>query len=141
MEKLELKHLAPYLPYGLEIDLSPLDHMNLDSLLNNKVSYVDDYMNAYIKLKPSMDFAVSSHHSFSLSTCKPILRPLSDLIKEVEHDGERFVPRSKFYGNPTDVTINQMPYAVVQKILSWHFDIFGLIEKGLAIDINTIKKG
>ncbi len=30
-------------------------------------------------------------------------------------------------------------YEVWQKLLEMHFDIFGLIEKGLAIDINTLK--
>jgi hypothetical protein len=27
----------------------------------------------------------------------------------------------------------------VQKLFEWHFDVFGLISKGLAIDINTLK--
>jgi len=27
-----------------------------------------------------------------------------------------------------------------EKLISWHFDVFGLIEKGLAIDINTLKE-
>ncbi len=30
------------------------------------------------------------------------------------------------------------PYEVMEKLLSWHFDVFSLIEKGLAIDINTL---
>ena len=34
--------------------------------------------------------------------------------------------------------IESMPYAIVSKLLEWHFDIDGLIEKGLAIDINTL---
>ena len=29
-------------------------------------------------------------------------------------------------------------YQEMCKLLEWHFDIFGLIEKGLAIDINTL---
>jgi hypothetical protein len=31
------------------------------------------------------------------------------------------------------------PYWIIQKLLSWHFDVFGLIEKKLAIDINTLE--
>ena len=34
--------------------------------------------------------------------------------------------------------INNTSYLVFQKLLEWHFDVFGLIEKGLAIDINTL---
>ena len=29
-------------------------------------------------------------------------------------------------------------YGIIERLLEWHFDIFGLIEKGLAIDINTL---
>jgi hypothetical protein len=25
------------------------------------------------------------------------------------------------------------PYDIVQKLISWHFDVFGLIDKGLAV--------
>ena len=31
-----------------------------------------------------------------------------------------------------------MSYGLVSKLIEWHFDVFGLIEKGLAIDINTL---
>ena len=30
--------------------------------------------------------------------------------------------------------IDYLPYGVVNKLAEWHFDVFGLIEKGLAID-------
>ena len=29
-------------------------------------------------------------------------------------------------------------YAMYEKLTEWHFDIFGLIPKGLAIDINKL---
>ena len=32
----------------------------------------------------------------------------------------------------------QEPKNDYEKLFEWHFDIFGLIEKGLAIDINTL---
>lgn len=35
------------------------------------------------------------------------------------------------------LTANQM--LLWQKLFEWHFDVFGLIEKGLAVDINTIE--
>lgn len=31
-------------------------------------------------------------------------------------------------------------YWIIEKLLSWHFDIFGLIDKGLAVDINKLEK-
>ncbi|NIV12884.1 MAG: hypothetical protein GWN62_16865 [Aliifodinibius sp.] len=84
------------------------------------------------------------------NTHKPILRPLSDLTKEIEHNGERFIPiknigkTSTFYGDTPICNIEKdyRLWAVweFEKLLEWHFDIFGLIEKGLAIDINTTSK-
>ena len=38
------------------------------------------------------------------------------------------------------IDLKYLPYGVVEKLLEWHFDIFGLLEKGLAVDINTINK-
>lgn len=76
-----------------------------------------------------------------------ILRPLSDLTKEIEHNGEKFVPHTKLGGRPnlTDYDIdylskkiNVMSYGLITQLIEWHFDVFGLIEKGEAIDINTI---
>lgn len=33
----------------------------------------------------------------------------------------------------------QWDYQTVQWLISMHFDVFGLIEKGLAVDINSIE--
>ena len=85
---------------------------------------------------------------------QPILRPLSDLTKEIEHNGEKFVPiRKLLEANSFNLEkmeteyINsfaksmveiQMAYDDAQLLLRWHFDIFGLIEKDLAVNINTL---
>lgn len=95
-----------------------------------------------------------------------ISRPLSDLTREITHNGETFVPVECFeigdgendsqeydHGNTKLISTlkamaehelhedaTYLPYGVVQKLLSWHFDLFGLCEAGLAIDINTLTK-
>ena len=130
--KLEQKHIAPYLPYGLKIMV---------------VGY--NRLNAIVSLTPS--------YLADTTGVKLILRPLSDLTKEIEVNGERFVPDLWF--NNTEYTdffeddflrgitrrergynIKQCSFRVIQKLLEWHFDIFGLIEEGLASDINTLQK-
>lgn len=91
--------------------------------------------------------------------CKPILRPLSDLTKEIEHNGEKFVPveflNSELitidYFEDTDHYeylmswinsvdkshhINFLPFGLIQKLLEWHFDIFNLREKDCCIYYN-----
>ena len=83
-----------------------------------------------------------------VSVIKLILRPLSDLTKEIEHNGERFVPIEYFLGDDDVLILNAvqindlsyLPYNLIQKLLSWNFDIFGLIESGLAVNLNEIEK-
>lgn len=139
--KLELKHLAAYLPYGIRMYMNKADNTyTLHGLKkNNGIMKLISYTNSDV---------------FS-DECKPILRPLSDMTKEIEINGEKFVPNeliSKAMFTKSQNTdfvrlknqiannkIHQLPYDVSQILLSWHFDIFGLIDAGLAIDINTLK--
>tara|TARA_R110000851_G_scaffold92662_4_gene202159 strand:+ start:1195 stop:1563 length:369 start_codon:yes stop_codon:yes gene_type:complete len=121
--KLELKHLAPYLPYGLSI--------------KNSIGKV-------IELTV-MDFGYHLDKGF-----KPILRPLSDLTKNdialiTEYsDIENVVfsgnPSSLYFTNTEEKTYLDDYVDSLNYLYSRHFDIFGLIDKGLATDINTIKQ-
>jgi hypothetical protein len=149
--KLELKHLAPYLPYGLKFSV-------------NSVLYPKITMTGFREL-----YVYGNYHgtnlSFMYGFVKPILRPLSDLTKEITHNGQTFVPmkwmesninKSISFYQPLNKelsleieiitenysqTINLYDgYICTQKLQEWHFDVFGLIEKGLAIDINTLNK-
>lgn len=140
MEKLELKHLAGYLPYGLkakdintkEVRIVTLFHFTYDM---NTVGY-----NHLL------------HEGLLLSKHLPILRPLSDLTKEIELNGEKFVPINELksqcsyaVGCELDKFIvyknyGDMHYWIIKKLYEWHFDIHGLIEKGLAIEINTLNQ-
>lgn len=84
-----------------------------------------------------------------------LLHPLSDLTKEIEHKGERFIPVLKLLeANCFD--INENPLELIEKykgiyfdidllslsdallLIEYHFDICGLIEKGEAIDLNRL---
>lgn len=143
--KLELKHLAPYLPYGLRIILPKSGRIIVVAGL---LEVVDEGI-----LVRDVD---GSWLGLGLWHFTPILRPLSDLTKEIEHNGERFVPKRvlkempdpiggfhtdrlmTIVENPQKWSIEVANYAVVQKLIEWHFDVFGLIENGLAIDINTL---
>ncbi len=135
--KLELKHLAPYLPYGLKVRrdyelMSPPPTKH--SVMLTVQGIHDD------GILTTLEFG-----AVKFSECKPILRPLSDLTKEIEHNGEKFVPFEKvgiWEGKrPLKHTgrILCWPYEAIEDLISWHFDVFNLIENNLAIDINTIK--
>lgn len=119
--RLELKHLAPYLPYRLMVQYKP--------------HFSDDFK---IKELCTTSVAFSLHKQD-----KPILRPLSDLTKEIEVNGEKFVPIEEFekagYIFPlNEDNFHNLPFGIVNILLKWHFDIYGLIENDLAIDINTL---
>lgn len=142
-EKLELKHLAPYLPYELVINCDFKDgsvwNCKLEALSGDE-AFLD-----------GCDWEYETNNDF-----KPILRPLSDLTKKIEHNGEIFVPidylknnYSGFYFASTPELLiirkNTNLYLSLQwsvefynKLLEWHFDVFYLIEKGLAIDKNKL---
>jgi len=132
--KLELKHLSGYLPYGLEMYWE-------DNQYRPQESWELKY--------ESVDFVLNNQN-------KPILRPLSDLTKEIEVNGEKFVPliellrlsnfdvsrmKTKEQLEYEDVFCNMdfISFKDAQKLLEWHFDIYNLIENNLAIDKNTIK--
>jgi hypothetical protein len=137
--KLELKHLAGYLPYRLKI----------------KTYYGWDTMSTL-----SEDCVNTDHENYYYYNCsgidsfKPILRPLLDLTKEIEVNGEEFVPMNWYYNKNAFkdsflemqdhikdmLKLETCPQCIFQKLLEWHFDIYGLIDAGLAIDINTLNK-
>lgn len=172
--KLELKHLAPYLRHKLKmifegkrgriIELSCLSFNSLGE------TFSDGRGGMWI----------------DRSGFKPILRPLSDLTKEIHHDCKYFIPLIEIFEicaggyysiDNVLIEINNKVYKIstsidelrfdtedkyfimecldlegnnwlkpfnqlelFEKLFEWHFDIFGLIEKGLAIDINTLKQ-
>ena len=187
--KLELKHIAPYLPYGLKMKFTSTNEV--DKLSNEDI--------VILKQIDEGGICVNGYKTNNKSY-KPILRPLSDLTKEIEVNGEKFVPiveLAKIHGidfeiktikteygtivcyseislHPTDNTpfsreffeldlsdccfdfgfeifgenefdICETSYFPIrnqlelfQKLFEWNFDVFGLIEQGLAIDINTL---
>ena len=138
MEKLQLKHLAPYLPYNIEVKNISLDEQcfAIGGISTMNIYSIKNVLNGKIK---------------------PILRPLSDLTKEIEFNTEKFIPIDWFQNEETNTDdyfdgniwveylfnnenhgVEFIPYGMMVKLFEWHFDVFGLIDKGLAIDINTL---
>lgn len=120
MEKLTLKYLAPYLPYGLKIsyvernEIHSLDVCNLMAICNKQ------------------------------EHLKPIFRPLSEFV-DINSDSMKELNADI----STQIDLNELAikykhhtscyYSTLQFCFENHIDVFGLIEKGLAIDINTLK--
>ena len=156
MKKIELKHLVPYLPYELKVKIGETLH-SLDGIYNELVN--DSYTvhtSTYID-NENYEYEIKNNEFF-----KPILRPLSDLNKIIEFNGYSFIPLVELntkalglhkyrlfidkegktrllcdYHKGFDVSTGEQ---AKETLISWHFDVFGLINKGLAIDINTLKE-
>lgn len=127
---LTIKHLAAYLPYGLKIQGQTHGEIQEMTGLNSGVVMINH------NTKGWADF-------FDI---KPILRPLSDIEKQIDHNGEKFVPMERLtnmafvnYEMGLLTIDKDMSLKDYFKLLKWHFDVFGLIENGAAIDINTLK--
>jgi hypothetical protein len=125
--KLEIKHLAPYLPYGLK--MYNVEQKTIHELTIAHQTFDTKSVGMYPLLKN--DF---------ISTFKPILHPLSDILKSCNsfldfgsynnEFREEFVQDIKFKTNS---------YLSMVFLLEMQFDVFNLIENGLAIDVNTLE--
>lgn len=154
--ELELKHIAPYLPYGLKALVLDL-RFGIGDLFLDKITGIYEDL---VTFNDSPDWYFDSDENDT--EIKLALRPISDLTKEIEHNGEKFIPLRKleelfpcveFYNDDelsylfsdTDcrgeffhsIELN-LTLEISSKLFEWHFDVFNLLENGLAIDINTI---
>ena len=133
MKTLELKHLAIAMANGQEVE------------------YFDDervilHMDLKIVELRDNDMTIANgeyQYDVSFDDVRLVCRPPSQLTQEIEHNGEKFVPCRKMisYGfhhsfwTLTDEFDYKILYAIdLEKLLEWHFDVFGLIEQELAIE-------
>lgn len=87
MKTLILEHVAPYLPYGLKWTLQELMTFTMTGITKETL-YTKEGSVLNWKKHPDLPQALF-----------PLLHPWSDLTKEIEHNGERFVPILKFLNN------------------------------------------
>ncbi|HET8886813.1 MAG TPA: hypothetical protein VFM70_10730 [Salinimicrobium sp.] len=149
--KLELRHLAPYLPYKLMIyDTEDCEIFDLVMCSESEI-YLSEFESSY-------------------ETAKPILKPLSELTKDDFKEelyqyyqtlgiDVKLVNYDSGNDNPFDMTLtvtykmmgevytdclinrgstSETPYHIIVWLCENHFDIFGLIKDGLALDINDL---
>lgn len=171
--KLELKHLAPYLPHGLKIRrYTKIEEQIGTENQEDVIEMSIDFMKVVLK---------NDHSYFD---CKPILKPLSDLTKVldwfVDEKGGTidFIENEKAFWQISmapaggirtyetnflileplekdeepciclqtvsdDNAVNEtelLRYDQMMFLIERHYDVFGLIDKGLAIDTKALAK-
>jgi hypothetical protein len=114
---------------------------------NKHIHTVDHYLYQYI---------CDAGEDSDLDKFKLILHPISDLTKSIEHEGDVFVPIERLEVDSCELGVNELGvkiypthcdwiYAIdvyteiIKQLIKWKFDIANLIEKGEAIDINTLE--
>ena len=117
--KLELKHLAPYLPYQLKYNNTKNNNTYTMRSISTEINMVD----------------FGWGDAMELNEVKPILRPLSDL--ELDEFNNKIFNREYIIDKETDADLGYYEWCF---LFSEHFDVFGLIEAGLAININTLEQ-
>jgi len=137
----EIKHLAPYLPYRLCCYLKNEQEIVIMQRLCDEV-----------KGLTYLTFAGSKYdRGFAwIKSVQPILFSLSQLNEEITVNNKSFVPFAELYSQAfeiagdqyaefighavnEEVDVKECPYWFVERLFEWHFDVFGLIGNGLAI--------
>jgi len=130
--KLELKHLAPYLPYGLKAIDVQTNEVRLVTLLHFTYDLQTVGHNHLI------------YEGLMLWKHKPILIPLSayknKIIKDTKDELELSHNQTmEFLGfMDGEIKLENISYGLYISLCKFHIDFNKLIEKGLAIDVNTL---
>ena len=137
--KLQINHLSPYLPYGLEFLLESEAGSKEPNI--NKMKSIHTGLNA-------VNYGWGN--AKSLTDIKPILKSISDLDDIViyafhcyrhgkMHETE-LIDLFCFQNIHTEESLNnldlsKLPYNCIEYMFKNHYDFFGLIEARLAVDI------
>jgi len=128
--KLELKHLAQYLPYELRYANTKNDKIYTMKSVSNGINMVDFGWGDAMEIKE----------------VKPILHPLSDFEKAICKDlmikfsTSLMIIHEIWNLIQKEKTLNQINYETYLFMCKNHVDFNNLIENNLAIDINTINQ-
>lgn len=139
--ELETKHLAPYLPY--ELKLIGETSNSIGGVITREVGIMKGIIH-----NENKKYTVIMNTNL-IWVFKPILRPIPQIrayfepIFESDQQVKEFLSyeaTSPFSVDEiADYKFEYLPYGTCQVLLKHHFDIFGLIDAGLAIDINKFE--
>ena len=131
MEILTIEHLAPYLPYNISLQFIIREDVVRTGVMTRLLNYSHETHPERV--------AIDNYDSEHIWMFKPILKPMYDLIGEIGLPSaiEDYL-RGKGVKRIVDLPYWAITYLLGENQSGHNFDVFGLIEKGLAIDINTL---
>lgn len=166
MKTLELKHLVPYWPYNLKArskkqngdyyigiveEISISEQMILSYDFESTNGIWAKFEDTKLFLHPLSDLKTEANPPSAKTQClfewegeiydiSDKFREIMDLIwkSQLNSNSSVCINKTELYDWCVNKTLT-LPYYIIEKLFEWHFDVFGLIEQGLAIDINTLK--
>ena len=132
--KLELKHLAPYLPYGLKIEY-------FYDLVGKFGGYMESNLHNPIKVfyngqdNRNLEAEMTNEIFMVFEDVKPILRPLSDLTKD---ELSIFSSSFRSWCLAKEFSFDFVWKNDLDLCFKYHIDVFGLIPAGLAVSIHDV---
>jgi len=128
----EIKHIVPYLPYELKVI-----HEEAPTPLT--VYGISIYDNKMVN--------IAGNSTLSIERCKPLLLPISELGRQAPKTvvGRRLVDEinkncmysldryGDFYDLPEAMSVDDV-WETYEGLFKYHFDVFGLIDQGLALN-------
>ena len=138
-KELTIEHIAPYLPYGLNLKF--VSKYDSDRLSRNDIVCLKEISESKVCI---------NGYKTNNSSYLPILRPLYDLnteqlLKDLGGNSSDAAESWRDYfdsdSQNKDGAILNAPYPIIQYCFEHHYDVFSLIPANLAIDINTLTNG
>lgn len=142
IDNLELKHLAAYLPYKLLVELEGKvkELIGLEAPYKTNNNY---FIRGEVK-KRNGTYRETQSMCLTKDTvhlCKPLLRPLTELFTTPGFSVSNLITHGyhNTFWDKENFSVNHIYYHDLQILLSYHFDVFGLIDKGFALPLETSK--
>lgn len=135
--ELEVKHLAPYLPYGLSLVYQTTNQIG--KVIKENIGIMKSISHNEDETHPTKVSTSQMYNGEHIWMFKPILRPMKNLQYYIEFLNIYFVDFDKNEGtlikriNENYTRLNELEF-----LFKNHFDVFGLIDVGLAVDVNSL---
>jgi len=135
-KELLLKDLCARLPYGVIVSVT-------DGTIKYD-AYIESVSYKNIQVSPISDSNFTAYTFYKISEIKPYLRPMSSMTEEEIHKFQEILGSDIEVGygfvNILYSSVHTFSFIELQVLFDWlnahHFDYRGLIEKGLAIEVN-----
>jgi hypothetical protein len=124
--ELEVKHLAPYLPYGLKLQYVVREKVEKIGTMES-ISHNED------ETHPTRVSISAMYNEEHIWMFKPLLKSMRSLNNENVVKLKLFIEADKQYliDSPLNCCYDDLQY-----LLSEHYDVFGLIDAGLATELS-----